>query len=233
MVYTVRFAGGKGGKTKLEVELRRLGILQKNSRPNHPTTCGKVERFQQTMKKWLVAQPDQPSTIAELQALLDRFRDEYNTRRPPLPQAPGNPRRGLHQPSQGHPQQRPQPRHPRPRPHRQDRQGWLGHPAPQRPAPPHRCRPDLRRNLRPTPRPRPRHHHHQRRHRRTPPRAHPRPHPRLPTHRRPQRPHPKNDERTCEMQVRCRRCLETSHGGPPTQFAGLVKRVICGSWFPG
>ncbi|WP_220454151.1 DDE-type integrase/transposase/recombinase [Nocardioides immobilis] len=42
MVYTVRFAGGRGGKTKLEIELRRLGITQKNSRPNHPTTCGKV-----------------------------------------------------------------------------------------------------------------------------------------------------------------------------------------------
>jgi len=82
MVYTVRFAGGRGGKTKLEVELRRLGIAQKNSRPNHPTTCGKVERFQQTMKKWLRAQPDQPATIAELQALLDRFRTEYNHTRP-------------------------------------------------------------------------------------------------------------------------------------------------------
>jgi transposase InsO family protein len=82
MVYTVRFAGGRGGKTKLEVELRRLGITQKNSRPNHPTTCGKVERFQQTLKKWLRAQPDQPTTIAELQALLDRFAVEYNTKRP-------------------------------------------------------------------------------------------------------------------------------------------------------
>ena len=28
-------------------------VRQKNSRPNHPTTCGKVERFQQTMKRWL------------------------------------------------------------------------------------------------------------------------------------------------------------------------------------
>ena len=56
--------------------------MQKNSRPNHPTTCGKVERFQQTMKKWLRAQPDQPATIAELQALLDQFRTEYNTTRP-------------------------------------------------------------------------------------------------------------------------------------------------------
>jgi transposase InsO family protein len=82
MVYTVRFAGGRGGRTRLETELRRLGITQKNSRPNHPTTCGKVERFQQTMKKWLRAQPQQPSTITQLQALLDTFTTEYNHRRP-------------------------------------------------------------------------------------------------------------------------------------------------------
>jgi transposase InsO family protein len=82
MVYTVRFAGGRGGRTSLEHELRRLNIVQKNSRPNHPTTCGKAERFQQTMKKWLRALKKQPSTIAELQALLDRFAIEYNQHRP-------------------------------------------------------------------------------------------------------------------------------------------------------
>jgi transposase InsO family protein len=82
MVYTVRFAGGRGGRTSLEHELQRLNIVQKNSRPNHPTTCGKVERFQQTLKKWLRAQPAQPTTVAELQALLDTFREAYNQRRP-------------------------------------------------------------------------------------------------------------------------------------------------------
>ena len=82
MIYTVRFAGGKGGRSMLEHELRRLGIVQKNSRPSHPTTCGKVERFQQTLKNWLRAQRVQPTTLAELQALLDRFTGEYNTQRP-------------------------------------------------------------------------------------------------------------------------------------------------------
>lgn len=82
MVYTTRFSGGRGGRNHLEFELRELNIVQKNSRPNHPTTCGKVERFQQTMKKWLRAQPDQPATLTELQALLDRFAVEYNTARP-------------------------------------------------------------------------------------------------------------------------------------------------------
>jgi transposase InsO family protein len=82
MVYTVRFAGGRGGRTRLEVELRRLNIAQKNSRPSHPTTCGKVERFQQTLKKWLRAQTPQPLTITALQALLDTFADQYNHARP-------------------------------------------------------------------------------------------------------------------------------------------------------
>jgi transposase InsO family protein len=82
LVYTTRFAGGRGGRSSLEHELRRLDIVQKNSRPNHPTTCGKAERFQQTMKKWLRAQPDQPRNIAELQVRLDAFAEEYNQRRP-------------------------------------------------------------------------------------------------------------------------------------------------------
>src|SRR4051795_7717562 len=82
MVYTTRFAGGGGGRNHLEHDLRRLHITQKNSRPNHPTTCGKVERFQQTLKKWLAAQPLQPTTIADLQALIDLFVDAYNQHRP-------------------------------------------------------------------------------------------------------------------------------------------------------
>jgi transposase InsO family protein len=82
MVFTTRLSGGKGGRNGLEAELRRLGVAQKNASPNHPTTCGKVERFQQTLKKWLAAQPVQPRTLAELQALLGTFVAEYNYRRP-------------------------------------------------------------------------------------------------------------------------------------------------------
>ena len=81
LVYTTRFAGYRGGRNALETRLVELGIEQKHSRPNHPTTCGKVERFHQTLKKWLKAQP-QPSTINRLQALIETFVDEYNHRRP-------------------------------------------------------------------------------------------------------------------------------------------------------
>jgi transposase InsO family protein len=82
MVFTTRLSGGKGGRNGFEHELRRLGVVQKNSRPNHPTTCGKVERFQQTMKKWLAAEPVQPTTLDQLQVLLDAFVIEYNQHRP-------------------------------------------------------------------------------------------------------------------------------------------------------
>jgi transposase InsO family protein len=82
MVFTTRLTGGKGGRNAFEHELRSLGIVQKNSRPNHPTTCGKVERFQQTMKKWLADQPAQPTTLQQLQVILDAFVLEYNHRRP-------------------------------------------------------------------------------------------------------------------------------------------------------
>ena len=82
MVFTTRLSGGKGGRNGFEHELRALGVVQKNSRPRHPGTCGKVDRFQQTLKDWLEAQPDQPGTVAEVQTLLDRFRTLYNHHRP-------------------------------------------------------------------------------------------------------------------------------------------------------
>jgi len=78
MVFTTRFLHGPNG---FERELVIHGIEQKNGRPNHPQTQGKVERFQQTLKKWLRAQPP-AATPADLQTQLDTFRDLYNTTRP-------------------------------------------------------------------------------------------------------------------------------------------------------
>ena len=84
MVFTTRLSGigRSGGRNAFEAELRRLNITQKNSRPGHPTTQGKVERFQQTMKNWLRAANPQPATIVELQQLLEQFAEQYNTHRP-------------------------------------------------------------------------------------------------------------------------------------------------------
>lgn len=71
----------RGGRVALEVTLAERGIRFRHSRPYHPQTCGKVERFHQTVKKWLTRQP-RAATIAQLQTQLDEFRDYYNTVRP-------------------------------------------------------------------------------------------------------------------------------------------------------
>jgi transposase InsO family protein len=55
MVFTTRLAGGKGGRNALEHELRRLGVTQKNGKPNHPQTQGKVERFQCATRRVVVS----------------------------------------------------------------------------------------------------------------------------------------------------------------------------------
>lgn len=74
-------AEDRGWRTALEANLARGGIVHKRARPYHPQTCGKVERFHQTLKRYLTRQRRAGSPQA-LQAQLDRFRAEYNERRP-------------------------------------------------------------------------------------------------------------------------------------------------------
>lgn len=84
-VYTTRFVGGAKGennqKNMFEKLIADLGIEQKNGTPAHPTTQGKVERFQATMKQWVKAQSP-PTTLKELNALLTHFQAAYNQTRP-------------------------------------------------------------------------------------------------------------------------------------------------------
>jgi transposase InsO family protein len=77
-VYTSRFTHGHNDFERL---LASLGITQKNGHPGHPQTQGKIERFHQTLKRWLAPRP-RPTDINQLQALLDTFRQRYNTARP-------------------------------------------------------------------------------------------------------------------------------------------------------
>ncbi len=63
-----------------EQELFALGIEAKHARPYHPQTCGKVERFHQTMKKFLAMQDIK--SPKQLQRQLDRFGAYYNEERP-------------------------------------------------------------------------------------------------------------------------------------------------------
>jgi hypothetical protein len=65
----------------METELIALGIEFRHSRPYHPQTCGKVERFHQTLKKNLKARKP-PRTVAALQRQLDEFVEYYNSVRP-------------------------------------------------------------------------------------------------------------------------------------------------------
>ncbi len=77
-VYTARFTQGKNG---FEYLLSELDIVQKNGSPAHPQTQGKIERFHQTLKKWLSEQAD-AKDLKELQRQLDEFRMTYNSKRP-------------------------------------------------------------------------------------------------------------------------------------------------------
>ena len=69
------------GRVVLESELDRLGIESRHSSPYHPQTCGKVERFHQTLKRYLQRQAPGES-LAHLQLQLDAFRLYYNQERP-------------------------------------------------------------------------------------------------------------------------------------------------------
>src|SRR5207245_821521 len=57
------------GKVLLETELEGLGVVFKHSTPYHPQTCGKVERFHQTLKRFLAKQAPAHS-LAHLQLQL-------------------------------------------------------------------------------------------------------------------------------------------------------------------
>ena len=74
-------ASYRGGQAALEAELLSLGIGSKHSRPYHPQTCGKVERFHQSLKRFLAKQSP-AANKKQLQRQLDRFAAYYNHVRP-------------------------------------------------------------------------------------------------------------------------------------------------------
>lgn len=75
----------RGYEVLFETRLREAGVRPFTGRPYHPQTTGKVERFQQTLKKWLLCQNltrGYATDLAELQARLDEFCAYYNEQRP-------------------------------------------------------------------------------------------------------------------------------------------------------
>ncbi|MFD5224196.1 integrase core domain-containing protein [Microbacterium sp. NPDC058342] len=150
----------------------RLEITQKNSRPAHTPTQGKIERFHQTLKRWLATR-EPAATLQTLKDQLNAFQRVYtnNARTGPCGDAP---RRDLCRSSEGHPGQRRRQQHWRIRfdtvdPIRQD------HPPLRRETPPPRHRKTPRRYPDHTPHHRSGHDDHPPQHRRGPRRTHPDP----------------------------------------------------------
>ena len=150
-VYTARFTNGHND---FERVLATLGITQKNGRPGHPQTQGKIERFHQTLKRWLRPRP-RPSIMSDMQQLLDQFTAIYNTQRThrALPRPP-------HQRRPTTPAPQSQPHRTLPSPPRHHRPIRQTRPALRQPHPPPRHRQDQR----PHPSSHPGHHNHRHRH---------------------------------------------------------------------
>jgi len=70
----------RGGRNGFESDLITAGVLYKHSRPRHPQTCGKVERWHRTLKGLLAKRP--AATLGELQGVLDEVVNYYNDVRP-------------------------------------------------------------------------------------------------------------------------------------------------------
>ena len=77
------FKGGPGVEAgaAFPAALGALGVRTVRSSPYHPQTCGKIERFHQTLKRWLATQP-LASSHRQLQDQLDRYLEHYNFARP-------------------------------------------------------------------------------------------------------------------------------------------------------
>lgn len=71
----------RGGLSALEVWLMRLGIKVGHSRPHHPQTQGKLERFHQTLKRELLHDAHF-RTLAQCQIGMDGWLEQYNQQRP-------------------------------------------------------------------------------------------------------------------------------------------------------
>jgi transposase InsO family protein len=76
-IYNARSRHGRAG---FESDLLERHVLYKHSTPYHPQTCGKVERWHRTLKKFLAKHP--AANVVEMQAVLFEVIRYYNEVRP-------------------------------------------------------------------------------------------------------------------------------------------------------
>lgn len=76
------FTGRRRGREVLfERNVEALGVQTLTSKPRHPQTCGKLERYHQTFKAYY-ADHGPAADLDALQQLCDQFRWHYNVERP-------------------------------------------------------------------------------------------------------------------------------------------------------
>jgi len=80
--FTGRFGKPRPAGVLFERICRRNGIRQLLTKPYSPTTTGKVERWQQTLQDEFLNDAGPSTSPEEAQAAVDKWRAEYNRRRP-------------------------------------------------------------------------------------------------------------------------------------------------------
>ncbi|MGA5123066.1 IS481 family transposase [Streptomyces pseudogriseolus] len=80
--FTARFSPGKPGETMFDRICRENGITHRLTKPQSPTTTGKVERFHQTLRRELLDRRDPFVDLATAQSVVDTWLEDYNRMRP-------------------------------------------------------------------------------------------------------------------------------------------------------
>ncbi|MFC8142977.1 IS481 family transposase [Streptomyces paradoxus] len=80
--FTARFSPGKPGETMFDRICRENGITHRLTRPQSPTTTGKIERFHQTLRRELLDGHEPFVDLASAQAAVDAWLEDYNRMRP-------------------------------------------------------------------------------------------------------------------------------------------------------
>jgi len=83
--FTGRFGKPRPAEVLFERICRRNGIRQLLTKPYSPTTTGKVERWHQTLQTEFLNEAGPFASIADAQAAVDKWREEYNHSRPHQP----------------------------------------------------------------------------------------------------------------------------------------------------